>query len=61
MTQPSQLSQVGENQSKLAEQQEDMRARLVARFAVSENRISSSQATLTFLQNQIAAWNAKDS
>ncbi|MEZ5743492.1 MAG: flagellar filament capping protein FliD [Sphingomonadaceae bacterium] len=56
----NELREIGEDQAELAEKQEDVRARLVARFAVSESRIGASQATLSFLQNQIAAWNAKD-
>lgn len=53
-----QLQKVSEDQSKLAEQQETVRARLAARFAVSENQIGTMKSTLSFLQNQIAAWNA---
>lgn len=53
------LSQLTEDQAELAEKQEAMRARLTARFAVSENRIGTSRSTLTFLENQIAAWNSQ--
>lgn len=52
-----QLQQLGEDQTELAEKQEALRASLSARFTVSEGRISQSQSTLEFLQNQIAAWN----
>ncbi|MCB2052478.1 MAG: flagellar filament capping protein FliD, partial [Novosphingobium sp.] len=54
-----QLRQTDEDQSKLAEKQESLRTRLTARFAISESRIGASQATLSFLQNQIAIWNNK--
>ena len=55
-----QLKQVGEDQADLAEQQETLRARLASRFATSETRIGTSKATLSFIQNQIAAWNKSD-
>ncbi len=44
--------------AKLTEDQEELRARLVTRFAVADSRIGASQSTLTFLNNQIDAWNA---
>ena len=49
---------LAEEQTKLAEAQESMRARLVARFAATDTRIGVAKSTLTFLQNQIDAWNA---
>lgn len=55
-----QLSEVTENQASLVEQQEALRARLAARFTVSESRIGTAKSTLTFLQNQIAAWNGQN-
>ena len=57
----NELNEISEDQADLAVKQEETRARLAARFAVSENRIGASQATLSFLQNQIAVWNAKGS
>lgn len=54
-----QLSQVSEDQAEIAERQEALRAQLASRFTASETRISASQSTLTFLENQIAAWNAQ--
>lgn len=44
--------------AKLAEQQETLRANMVARFAKADTRISASKSTLSFLQSQIDAWNA---
>ncbi|MFC4254877.1 flagellar filament capping protein FliD [Altererythrobacter xixiisoli] len=46
--------------TKLAEQQETLRAQMVARFAKADTRISQSQSTLSFLQSQIAVWNKSD-
>lgn len=41
----------------LVEQQEKLRARLVAQYAASETRIGASKSTLAMLTNQIAQWN----
>ena len=54
----AQKSKASTELAKLAEQQETMRARFIQRFAVADTRIGTSRSTLTFLQNQIAAWNA---
>src|SRR5690606_6075981 len=51
-------SDLGKAMSKLAEQQETLRANMVSRFAKADTRISASQSTLSFLQSQIDAWNA---
>lgn len=56
-----QKRQVGDNQTELAEKQEALRARLAKQFTVSENRVGASRSTLSFIQNQIAAWNAQNS
>ncbi len=47
-----------EKSTSLAEKQEDVRQRMISRFAVMDTRVSSSQSTLTFLKQQIAAWNS---
>lgn len=52
---------VSEETAKLAEQQEALRAAMVARFAKADTRIGQSKSTLSFLQSQIAAWNAQRS
>lgn len=52
-----QLQQAGEDKTALAEKQETLRANLAGRFAVADTRVQRSQSTLTFLQNQIDAWN----
>lgn len=56
----SQKKTVASDQSKLADQQEALRTRLVSRFASADSRIGTSKSTLSFLQNQIAAWNKSD-
>jgi len=53
----TQQQQVSDDQAELAEQQEKVRARLAARFAVSDSQINTMQSTLSFIKNQIAAWN----
>jgi len=57
----TQKQQLTEDQARLAERQEVVRVRLVAQFTASEARVGASKSTLAFLQNQIAAWNAKTS
>jgi len=52
-----QLTQVKKDQTDITAQQATLRANLTARFAVSDKSISASKSTLTFLQNQIEAWN----
>lgn len=49
---------VSEKSTDLTVKQEDMRQRLVSRFAVMDTRVSGSQSTLTFLKAQISAWNS---
>ncbi|MBO9516519.1 MAG: flagellar filament capping protein FliD [Porphyrobacter sp.] len=51
-------TQLTKDTAKLAEQQETLRASMVARFAKADTRITASKSTLTFLQSQIDAWNA---
>lgn len=53
-----QVLQVSEQSAELLEKQEDLRTRMIARFAKADSRIAASQSTLTFLQQQVAAWNA---
>lgn len=44
--------------AKLIEAQERARARLVTQFAGVDSRVGAARSTLSFLQNQIDAWNA---
>ena len=41
----------------LAEAQEKLRTQMVTRFARTDTRVGASRATLSFLKNQIDAWN----
>ena len=54
-----QSKQASTDASKLADQQEALRASLVARFAKTDARVSASKSTLSFLQAQIDAWNSQ--
>ncbi|BDI60121.1 flagellar filament capping protein FliD [Qipengyuania nanhaisediminis] len=49
-----------ERLSKIAEQQESLRARLTRELVAAERRIANSQSTLGFLQQQIEAWNTSN-
>lgn len=51
-------AKLGSEATKLADDQEKLRAQLVTRFAGVDSRVGASKSTLSFLQNQIAAWNA---
>lgn len=44
----------------LTDKQEQFRLQLVSRFANTQTNVSASTSTLSFLQNQIAAWNSKN-
>jgi flagellar hook-associated protein 2 len=53
----TQKATVVKDQATIADKQEALRTQLTARFAAADTRIGVSKSTLTFLQNQIAAWN----
>jgi flagellar hook-associated protein 2 len=53
----SQIESNDDRLTKIADQQEKLRARLTTQLVAAERQISSSQSTLTFLQQQIDAWN----
>jgi flagellar hook-associated protein 2 len=53
----AQKSQISDQQSKLADQQATLRAQMMTRFTTADSMITSSKSTLSFLTNQIAAWN----
>ena len=56
-------AQVERNSDKLdriAEQQENLRERLTRDLVAAERRISASQSTLSFLEQQIEAWNGSN-
>lgn len=46
--------------AKIAEQQENLREQLVKTFANTDRQVSASQSTLSFLRNQIDAWNSQN-
>ena len=52
----TQLSKITLDNTKIAEQQEALRARLAAQFSSADTRIGSSKSTLSFLQAQVAMW-----
>lgn len=54
----AQKVKLSEEKVTLSEAQDKLRAQLVTRFAGVDSRIGASRSTLTFLQNQIDAWNA---
>jgi flagellar hook-associated protein 2 len=51
---------LGTQKSDITTKQEDLRQRLVSRFAKLDTNISGSKSTLSFLQAQISAWNGKN-
>ncbi len=51
-------SKLADDRLKLDGQLENIRAQFIKRFAASDVRVGASRSTLSFLQNQIAAWNA---
>ena len=53
----SQAEAVTEMTAEITEKQEKLRQQMVARFAKSDAKVASLQSTLTFLQQQIDAWN----
>ncbi|MCJ2178269.1 flagellar filament capping protein FliD [Novosphingobium album (ex Hu et al. 2023)] len=57
----AQLTQAGEDLTKVADQQEALRARLASQFTTSESRITLLKSTQTMLQSQIDAWNNSSS
>lgn len=54
----SQQAKLKEDLATIAEKQETLRASLAQRFAVADVRVGASHSTLSFLQQQINAWNA---
>lgn len=50
-------SKISESKAALEAKQEAMRTQLVSRFAKMNTNVNNSKSTLTYLQNQITAWN----
>lgn len=55
----SQMEGVEAKLAKIAEQQAKLREQLVKTFANTDRQVSASQSTLSFLRNQIDAWNSQ--
>ena len=53
-----QKTKLASEKTELAAAQESLRAQMVTRFAATDARVGASRATLSFLRNQIDAWNA---
>jgi flagellar hook-associated protein 2 len=56
----NQLASSDERLTAIAEQQEALRERLARNFVASERRVAASQATLTFLRQQVDIWSNSD-
>jgi flagellar hook-associated protein 2 len=56
-----QKTQITDSQTKLADQQDTLRQQLIARFSAADSSVGDSKSTLSFLKNQIAAWNSSGS
>lgn len=54
----SMKTQVKTDLTTLTDKQEALRVQLVARFATTQTAVSASTSTLSFLKNQIDAWNS---
>lgn len=55
----AQKTSVASDLADIAAKQETLRANLITRFAKTDTAVGASKATLSFLQNQIDAWNAQ--
>jgi len=56
----AQIENNEERLTRIAEQQETLRSRLTRDLVAAEGRVASSQSTLSFLQQQIDAWNGSN-
>ncbi len=55
----TQAAKVKTDQGDITERQEALRSQLISRFARMNANVGASKSTLSFLKNQIDAWNAK--
>ena len=55
----AQAAQTKDDLATIAGKQETLRASLASRFAVADSRVGAARSTLSFLQNQIDAWNSR--
>lgn len=56
----SQRALLTDRLGKIAEQQDRLREQLTKEFTWADRTVTSSQSTLSFLKNQIAAWNSSN-
>lgn len=56
----SQKTQISEENAKIADQQEALRARLAKQLSAADMQIGSSKSTMSFLQQQIDMWKKGD-
>lgn len=52
----AQRSKLTDKNTKIAEQQEALRARLVNQFSATDSAVTASRSTLSFIQTQVAIW-----
>ncbi len=57
-TYTAQQTSLTSRQSQIASQQSAMQASLISQFATANSSVAQSKSTLSYLQNQIAAWNS---
>ena len=55
----AQAARTRDDLATIAEKQETLRASLASRFATADSRVGAARSTLSFLQNQIDAWNSQ--
>lgn len=53
-------SELVEDRTDITEDSERLRARLTQQFSVADSRVAGFKSTMSFLTNQIAAWNKSD-
>ena len=54
-----QKTRLAAEKTDLAAAQDKLRSQMITRFAGTDARVGASRATLSFLKNQIDAWNSK--
>lgn len=56
-----QMRAVEDARTRATDQAEQMRARLTQQFASMDSRVAAYKSTMTFMENQVKAWNRSDS
>ena len=57
-TYTAQQTNLTSQQSQIATEQSALQASLISQFAAANSSVAASKSTLSYLQNQIAAWNS---